>query len=261
MKCFSLVAILSLSIAPAYAQSSFNGTWKADIASVQLPTRPTVFELKDGVFSCSTCIPAFSIPADGRFHAVSDDPYVDQTAVSLADKGTVTIIDMKDGRVTSNATLTVSADGGTLATIWVDTSAPAVPGTTAELIRTRTGAGASGEHAISGSWQASRYVRISDAALLSTIALDGKTVKMSSPAGISYTAPLGGAPVPIEGDISGATVSLRQISASVIEETEYRKGKPAFIRTYSVAPDGKTMTVTADNKLNNSSLRYAAYRQ
>jgi hypothetical protein len=131
----------------------------------------------------------------------------------------------------------------------------------AELIRTRTAAGSSGDHPISGSWQASRYVRISDAALMSTIALDGKTVKMSSPTGISYTAPLGGAPVPVEGDISGATVSLRQISASVIEETEYRKGKPAYIRTYSMAPDGKSMTVTADNKLNDTRLSYAAYRQ
>ena len=34
--------------APAWAESPFDGTWKADVKSTQLEEKPSVYELKNG---------------------------------------------------------------------------------------------------------------------------------------------------------------------------------------------------------------------
>ena len=48
------------------ATGAIDGTWKADLSSVQIDAKPDVLLLKDGTFSCSTCTPPLTLPADGR---------------------------------------------------------------------------------------------------------------------------------------------------------------------------------------------------
>ena len=61
MKKLFFVAALAALLMPvvAAAQSSFNGTWKADMNSVDFPKKPDVFLLQNGMFECKTCTPPY----------------------------------------------------------------------------------------------------------------------------------------------------------------------------------------------------------
>jgi len=71
------------------AATDINGTWKADIDSVQFDQKPDEMLLQNGTFSCKSCTPAYSVPADGAFHPVSL-PYADSDSVKLVDPPTLT---------------------------------------------------------------------------------------------------------------------------------------------------------------------------
>jgi len=58
-----------------------DGTWKIDLNKAQMDTKPMVYELKDGMYSCSTCDPKISIKADGR-NIRSRLPYVDSEKIT-----------------------------------------------------------------------------------------------------------------------------------------------------------------------------------
>ena len=60
------VALVSLLPVLAMAQSAFDGTWKVDLSKVQMPKKPDVLVLKDGVYQCKTCVPAMTVKADGN---------------------------------------------------------------------------------------------------------------------------------------------------------------------------------------------------
>ena len=85
MKKFALTAVAALLLLPAVtlAQSALVGTWKADLSNMQLPTKPTRALLSKGVYHCQTCVPAYSVKADGQDHAVSGHPYYDSVAVTV----------------------------------------------------------------------------------------------------------------------------------------------------------------------------------
>src|SRR5688572_5466380 len=61
--------------------SALTGTWKTDRDSVKFEGKPDEYLLKDGTYSCSTCIPPLTAPADGQFHPVKDRPYYDSLSV------------------------------------------------------------------------------------------------------------------------------------------------------------------------------------
>src|SRR5436309_7238993 len=84
---------------PAFAASPFEGAWKADVSSAQLPTKPDVYQLRKGMYDCKTCVPAVSVKADGMDHAVTGHPYFDMEAVKVVDDHTVEITEKKNGKV------------------------------------------------------------------------------------------------------------------------------------------------------------------
>lgn len=62
-----LLGLLLLLIpAVVLAQSGIDGTWRIDLSKTQLDSKPRVYELKDGMYSCS-CDPNVKIKADGEF--------------------------------------------------------------------------------------------------------------------------------------------------------------------------------------------------
>src|SRR3954470_14202127 len=65
--------------------STIDGTWKADLASIQIDSKPDVILVKDGKYSCSTCTPPLALAADGAFHPVTGRPYADQISVKVDD--------------------------------------------------------------------------------------------------------------------------------------------------------------------------------
>jgi hypothetical protein len=45
--------------------SALNGTYRVDLASLKFGGKPDEYGLKDGTYSCATCIPALSVAAGG----------------------------------------------------------------------------------------------------------------------------------------------------------------------------------------------------
>ena len=245
---------------PVAAAASLDGTWKADLASVQIDEQPTVNLLKDGVYSCSTCVPPLTVAADGAFHAVADRPYYDSMSVKAVDDKTVTTVRKKGDRVIGESTMVVAADGNSRAFTFSDSSIEGAKPVTGKGSDTRVGPAPAGSHAISGSWKTAKYDNVSDEGLTFSFRLDGDTLNMSSPSGQSYAAKLGGADAPIKGDTGGTVIAVERLAANSIRETYKRDGKPVSVTTYTLGEDGKLNAVSED-KLQKSTMRYTATRQ
>ena len=64
------------------AAGDINGTWQADLDSVKFDQKPDEFLLQGGQYSCKSCVPSYTVAADGVSHAVSL-PYADEIAVKI----------------------------------------------------------------------------------------------------------------------------------------------------------------------------------
>jgi hypothetical protein len=242
----------------AASGEAINGTWKADIDSVQWDTKPDEYLLQNGTYSCKSCTPPYSVAADGAFHPVST-PYFDSDSVKIVDAHTVTETSKKGGKQVGVYTTTVSADGNTQTTQFTDTSTPGSP-SKGEFTETRVGPAPAGAHAISGQWKPSKLSNFNDAALTFTVNVSGDTYKSSSPDGTSYEAKIGGGDVPINGDIAGTMVSVAKAGDNSYQVTRKRDGKVVGVTTYTVGADGKLNGVN-ENKQNGSTTRWSANKQ
>jgi len=117
MKKFLLAGLLGALLMPSVvmAQSSFDGTWKIDLSKAQMPKKPDVLLLQNGMYECKTCAPAISIKADGDDHPVSGHPYFDTMALKVVDDHTVQETQKKAGKVVATSKTVVAADGKTAA--------------------------------------------------------------------------------------------------------------------------------------------------
>lgn len=240
------------------AATAIDGTWKVDLSSAKFEEEPIVYLLKNGTYSCSTCVPPLTVVADGAFHAVADRPYFDSMSVNTVDDRTVTLVRKKGDRVVNETTLVVSPDGKSLAFNFKNTSSPDTPPVTGKGVETRVAASPPGSHAISGSWKTAKYDNISDEGLTFSYRLDGDTLNMNS-AGESYVAKLDGSDAPIKGDTAGTVVSVERLAPNSFRETFKRNGKPVSVTTMTMTKDGK-MDVVSENKMQKSTTRYTAAR-
>ena len=241
----------------AVSGDSISGTWKADLTTVKWDSRPDKYLLANGQYSCETCTPPYQVAADGTFHAVTGQPYFDSESIKIVDPKTVQSARKKGDRDVGGATLTVSADGNTLAIDYKDSSTPNAPPTTGHYEATRVAPAPAGAHAISGSWKPAKIANINQEALTTTYKLDGDTLHMTSPSGVSYDAKIGGPDVAIKGDPAGTTVAVSKAGDNGYQETDKRGGKVVGVVTFSVGADGK-LKVEYDNKQDGSKITYAA---
>lgn len=256
---FALAGLLTLTT-PAFAQSAFDGVWKVDLASAQLPDKPYVQSLKDGVYTCSSCVPVYSIPADGKMHKVEGFSYWDETSMRIVDGQTVEEAQKLRGRPVATFRSQVSADGATLITTWTDTSAPDGTTGSGEGTMSRIAAGATGAHAISGSWKSEAVSSASEASLTATVHLADGVFSFTSGTGYRYEARLGGPAVPIIGDLAGATATVRQLADGSIEEAEHINGEATSITTLTPPADG-AMTIKYESLKDGTTTTYKVIRQ
>jgi hypothetical protein len=243
--------------ASAAASTGIDGTWKADLATVQIDAKPDELLLKDGKYSCPTCTPPLAVAADGSSHAVTGRPYADEIMVKVDDDHTVTISSTKGGKDMGSDKISVSADGKTLTDTFTDKSAPDKT-VTGSYTETRVADAPAGAHAISGSWKMDRYNSVSDEGLTETFKVDNNTLHMTSPVGQSFDASLDGTDAPITGDVGKTVVSAKKTGDNTYEVTAKRDGKVLNVRTYTV--DGDTLHVVSENKRDGSTLKYDAKR-
>ena len=242
--------------APA-AAGGINGTWKADLSTVQIDQKPDQLLLKDGKYSCLSCNPPIEVAADGAFHPFKGSAYSDSMAVKVVDDHTVTRTSQKAGKPTGETTMTVSADGNTLTGSFKDMTTPTP--VTGKYTETRVAAAPAGAHAISGSWKPAKIDTVSDEGLVTTFNLEGDTLHMSTPAGVSYAAKLDGTDAPIQGDPGHTVASVKKLNDNTYQETDKRDGKVVGIATMTLA-DGK-MNVVFEDKRQGSTTKYTATKE
>lgn len=262
MKRLTAALLLSaFAVAPAFAQSPFDGTWKTDLSSLKAPEKPDVFAVRNGVYTCESCVPRVEVPADRADHAVAGHPYYDQLAVRVVDERTIRIAQRLKGKLMFVGESRVSPDGKTLALAFKDTSSPTGQVVTGHGIQHRVGAGPAGAHAASGSWKTDKFEGISEAGLVVTFKTAGDTIHMSTPTGQSYDARIGGPPVPVQGDPGHTMAAVNRLSATTLEETDTRAGKVVAVATMTVPPGGRTMSVTWDDRVQGTVTTYKATKQ
>lgn len=230
---------------PAIAASPFDGTWKADVASAKQSQKPDVIVLKDGIYTCSTCVPVLTVPADGKSHKVAGRDYYDTLTLTVVDPATIRSVAMKGSVKVSEGTRTISADGTTMTSRYTSSNnANGTPLTNTSRMK-RVAAGPAGAHAISGSWvPVNDGAEIAEANLVSTFKVDGDNFMLSYPTGESYAAKFGGPQVPLKGDKANTMISVRMIGSDTIEESSFRNGELRTVVTLkSTSPTTIAMRV------------------
>ena len=238
--------------------SALNGTWKVDLASLKFGGKPDNFSVKDGTYSCTTCIPALNVPADGQFHPVTGSPYYDSIAIKVVDDRTIEIRRRKGEKEVTVITQQVSADGKTLTGTFKDMT---TPGQTIEGkgTGTRVGEPVAGAHAISGQWQDDKIGEYSEGALDFVYKVDGDTVTSTSQ-GQTYVAKLGGPAVAIQNDPGGTMVRIER-DGSGIKETYTRDGKEVGLATVKPAADGQSITYSSTDPRDGSTVSFTANKK
>jgi hypothetical protein len=240
------IVFLTLLLFPTMllAQSPFDGTWVAKIDSIQLPAKPEVYLLQDGMYECSTCVPRISVKADGQDYRIAGSPYCSMIAVEVLDDHTVRITEKHKGKVVYTETDVVSPDGATLTQKITESTASNGQTVTGEEMLKRVGPGPAGAGSVSGSWQPESMKDVSENALTVTYNSTADGLTASTPRNEGYSAKFDGKEYPVAGGPAHNMVSLKRVSANTIIETDTLDGRVHYELRMTVLPDGKTMRVT-----------------
>jgi hypothetical protein len=259
----SLLAAATLwSPQSALAQSPFQGTWKVDLSKVTLPKKPDVMLLDHGIFECKSCVPAFKGAADGKDQPVAGVPYFNSLAVNVRSDHVVDLVGKKDGKVVWTNHSVVSADGNTLTTDFTDASnTNGGSPVTGKSVETRLSKGPAGSHLISGSWHPAKMENMSENGIMWTYKVNGNQLTMTNRTGQSYTAALNGPEAPMKGDPGVTSVSVKTLGPRVLQEIDKRNGKVVTIETVTVSPGNKTAQVKVEDKIQNTTVEFAAVKQ
>jgi hypothetical protein len=214
------------------------------------------------MYTCKTCVPPYTIKADGTDQSVTGHPYFDSVAIKVVNDNAIEETDKKNGKVVATSTSTVSSDGNTLMFTFNDSSnTNGGPPVTGKGEATRVAKGPAGSNAISGSWRTTKIEGLSDNATVWTYKVSGDELTMSSPTGQSYTAKLNGTDAPMKGDPGVTSVSVKMIGKDTLEETDKRDGKVIGVFKVTVASDGKTAKASFEDKLQNRTTNFDAMKQ
>jgi hypothetical protein len=254
-----LLALVLIASATLFAQTPFDGTWVAKLDTVKLPTKPEQYSLSNNMYECLTCIPKVSAKADGTDQKVEGHPYYDTVVVKVVDASSIEIIEKKDGKVVYTDKSIVSADGKTLNDKFTDTTG--TQPVNGEAIYTRVKPGASGSHAVSGSWRIEKYNTISSNGLTVTYQGTADGLKMSDLNGNSYDAKFDGKEYPINGDPGHTMVMLKRINKNTIEETDKRDGKVVGTYRITVSSDGKSIQAEYKDKERGTTMAFTMDKQ
>lgn len=242
------------------ADLTIDGTYKADVASAKLSTKPDVLTVKDGQYECASCTPPYKIAADGQPHPVTGRDYWDAVSIKIVDANTVEQTRYRKGAVVGTTKIALSADGQMLT--WTNTSSDNAEGksVTNSSKSKRTGPAPAGAHAVSGTWVAvNEGAQLADEAITATISMKGDTVVQSFPTGERYEAKLGGPQVPLVGDKAGTMVAV-VAEGKGFKETDYTGGKAVGEYIYTPV-DATTVTMKANNLRNGTTEEYTLKKQ
>jgi hypothetical protein len=248
-----------VSAAPRKPEGPLTGTWVADLGAQQgLPT--DVYLVQGGTYSCESCVPRRRYPADGRLRPVSDSPRILESAAIVDSRTLSTRIVQSDLDRTTR--MRVARDGRTATYVSIDRRRGIEGPLRTEYLASRAAPAPAGAHAVSGSWRGVRYVSV-PVQLRTTILGDGAAgLSYRTGAGFSYEAPYTGAFVPIRGPYDGSlSVSVRRLGARRVVETRRRGASDVQRRSYTVAPDGRTLEIATTDLATGVTFRITARKR
>jgi len=251
-----ILSLLLLFPTTLLAQSPFDGTWVAKVDTAQLPKKPEVYLLQNGIYECPSCVPKIKANADGKDYPIAGSPYFSTVCIRVIDDRNIQLTEKQNGKIVYSETDTVSPAGNTLVQNVTDSAAPTGQPVTAEQTYTRTSPGPTGSNVISGSWQAQKVEVTSENGITVTYHSTPGGLLASNPSGEGYDAKFDGKEYPIKGDPSHGTVSLKQINANTIVETDKQDGVMHYKLLMAVSSDGKSMKVTETDKERGTKMTY-----
>jgi hypothetical protein len=256
-----LFSILLLTVFALAADSPFDGTWKVDLNSAQLPDKPTVIVLQKGTYQNNTSIPKIDIKADGTDQRVPGATGYDTLAVKVLDDKTVEFIAKRGGKVVSSERVTASADGKTSTSEFTDYPMASKQPVTGKVTQVRLEAGPSGSHAISGTWHIQKLADISENALTASFKSTSDGLMYSTSTGEAWDAKFDGKDYPVKGALAGSTVALTKVNDRSIIATTKRDGKIVSVSHMTIAHDGKSMSMKEENKVQGVSYAFTSIKQ
>lgn len=247
--------VLVLFLAPAFAQSAFDGTWVLD---PPVPLKPIEYSLANGVFRCTGCIANVEVKADGLDHQVAETDYWDALNVQSLDSRAIEIIAKKAGKTMYMEFVSVSNDGSTLTQLIKDTTEADT--VTIETQARRLDKSPPNAHAISGSWRAYQTHRSSNGSLI-TYKCTKEGFSAETPLGEKYAAKFDGKFYPVEDDPGHTLVAAKLIDSNTVELTHKRNDKIVSVARMTVAPDGSSIHVVFENKDTGAITAFDFHRQ
>jgi hypothetical protein len=255
-----LFATLALVLAAPAVAGPFTGTWVADLDSQSGLTKD-VYLVANGAYSCDSCMPRRHYPADGRLHRIVGDPEVNFESVTVAGPRTI-VTRLLEKAMTRTTTMTVSPDNRTATYVSIDHR----PGITQPLktvyLARRVGPAPKGAHPVSGTWQGVAYEVVPELLRTTILREEGGRLTYRVPTGATYTASIGGGFVPLHGlGTEGQDAAVKKIDERTIVETRRRDHKLVMVRTFSLSPDRKILTIVSRYPESHSTFHITAHRK
>ena len=253
----TLPLVLMLTPALALATSPFDGNWELRPGSFHNSGKPYVFSVSETQYRCESCFPPLDVKPDGQFHAVKGDGY-DSIAATLVDANTLKVTERAGEKVLNEETFTASQDRAELNVNFVDESgAKPIPmqATLKRLSGTRL---EPGQHPVSGTWIIATLQEPTNLPITLRMADDSFSWSWN---GQHYEAMFDGKAVPIAGDPTHISASVKKRSTNEVEETDTRDGTPVNRLVFALAPDGKSIDVTQTDPRSGRTSQYVIDKQ
>jgi hypothetical protein len=261
MKKLLGIVVLLMPMLAMGQQAKIDGTWKIDLDKARLDSKPRVFELKGGMFSCMTCDPKITIAADGQDHAITGSPYMDSESAKVVDPNSVEVVGKKDGKVTFRETLTVSSDGKMMTENYEGHPVASSEPVTATGMYSRVGEPETGAGAISGSWKLDKWESASANTLTFVYASNGNDLTYKANTGESYTAKLDGKDYAFHGDPGTTAVEVKRVDDHTIQETYKRGNEVVGMAKMTISPDAKSLTIVSQDLRRGTTDTWIAEKQ
>lgn len=242
-----ILAFLLLPTLVLAADSPFDGTWMVDLNTTQSSaSKPMVIVLQNGSYRVTSPVRKIDIKADGTDQPVTGARDYNTLAVKVLDDRTVETIGKKDGRVVEREKNIVSQDGKTFTSEYTGYPVASTPPITKKVTYIRVAEGASGSHAISGSWRIKKW-EASKNALTFTYKSTPDGLIYSDSIGSSFDVKFDGKEYPIKGSRPGF-ISVTKLNDRSIVETIKRDGKVVRVFHMTVSADGKTASLKTEDE-------------
>lgn len=254
----SLISLALLMPAVTFAATSFDGTWRLKLESMQFSGAPDKYEISNGNYTCGSCAPAFTVKADGADQATPVHTGRDHLAVTVVSATVVELSNKVGGKVTATDTVTVSADGSKLTVKSVDYTGPKP--VTFVATEKRVAPAPKGAHAISGSWMTDSVPEVSEAGRVMVV--------QSTPNGLKYTqngrttdVKFDGKEYAVQNDPSHALVTMKKIGERQIEERRKTEGKIYDVVMWTMAADGKSIAMVDEDPVHGTKVSFVMEKQ